>query len=109
MSEKIYRTTFRKRIYGLFLIIAISLFSFAGCKTGLFNGESQPETPNTPQAPPAPVVVDGVRTSYADIVERTSPAVVNIGSERKAQKANSRRVTRRRVFRPIPFSDSATA
>ncbi|CAN5706964.1 serine protease HtrA [soil metagenome] len=89
MSEKIYRTAFRKRFYGLLLIVTISLFSFAGCKTGLFNGESQPETPNAPQAPPAPVVVDGLRTSYADIVERTSPAVVNIGSERKAQRTNS--------------------
>ncbi len=89
MSEQIYRTNFRKRFYGLFLILAISLFTFAGCGTGLFSGGNAPETPDVPQAPPAPVVVDGIRTSYADIVERTSPAVVNIGSERKAQRTNA--------------------
>lgn len=49
-----------------------------GCK-GLFGSE----TPSAPPPPPAPVVVDGVRTSYADVVERTSPAVVRIEIEHK--------------------------
>lgn len=89
MSENIYQTKLRKRFYGLSLIAAVILFSLTGCQTGLFSGEGQPDTPPAPPAPPAPVVVDGVRTSYADIVERTSPAVVNISSERKAQMTNA--------------------
>ena len=39
----------------------------------------------SPQAPPAPVVVDGMRTSYADVVEKTSPAVVRIEADHKAK------------------------
>lgn len=57
----------------------------SGCNTGLLNGAETPPT-NQPQAPAAPVVVDGMRTSYADVVERTSPAVVRIEAEQK-QKA----------------------
>ena len=90
MSDKIYRNNFKKRFFGLLLIASVSLFSFAGCKTGLFNGENAPEAPSSaPQAPPAPVVVDGMRTSYADIVEKSSPAVVNITSEGKVQQTNA--------------------
>ncbi len=87
MSNKIYRTDFKKSFYGVFLILTISLFALSGCR--YFTGENAPETTNIPPQPPAPVVVDGIRTSYADIVERTSPAVVNIGSERKAQRTNA--------------------
>ena len=89
MSDKKYRTITGKRFISISLIAIISLFALGGCKTGLFNGENEPETPNQPQAPPPPVVVDGIRTSYADIVEKTSPAVVNIISDIKVQQANS--------------------
>ena len=66
----------------VFLIIATLLVS-GGCK---FLSSGNASTPlNEPQTQPAPVVVDGVRTSYADIVNKTSPAVVRIASERKAQ------------------------
>lgn len=61
--------------------LAISTVT-AGCNTGLLNGTETPAT-NQPQAPSAPLVVDGVRTSYADVVERTSPAVVRIEAEQK--------------------------
>src|SRR5687768_6547356 len=64
------------------LVFAAALFStaaFSGCNTGLF-GEAQPAAP---PAPAAPIVVDGMRTSYADIVEKTSPAVVRIEASRK--------------------------
>ncbi|MBV9214985.1 MAG: DegQ family serine endoprotease [Acidobacteria bacterium] len=50
-----------------------------GCKSGLFGSE----TPSAPPQPAAPVVVDGVRTSYADVVDKTSPAVVRIEIEHK--------------------------
>ncbi len=89
MSDKKYRTIFGKRFFSLSLIAIISLFAVAGCRTGLLNGGNQPETPNVPQAPPPPVVVDGMRTSYADIVEKSSPAVVNITSDIKVQQANA--------------------
>ena len=75
------------------LVIASLLISaglVGGCRTGLF-GASELPTPNEPVAAPAPLVVDGVRTSYADVVEKTSPAVVRIEAEshsRKTQESN---------------------
>ncbi len=66
------------------VIVIASAVVFSGCNSGLFGGENPATT--QPLAPPAPVVVDGVRTSYADIVEKTSPAVVRIASERKSQQ-----------------------
>ena len=71
----------------LSLLLIFSVVAIAGCRTNLFSGDSAPvsETQTQPQAPPQPLVVDGVRTSYADVVEKTSPAVVQIFSERKAQ------------------------
>lgn len=62
------------------LVFAISLIS--ACKSGLFGGSSAPEQVQ-PAAPPSPIVVNGVRTSYADVVEKTSPAVVRIEAEHK--------------------------
>ncbi len=60
-------------------LLAAAMLS--GCKTNLLGGESPVAA--QPQAPVAPVVVEGMRTSYADIVERTSPAVVRIEAEVK--------------------------
>lgn len=55
---------------------------------------------NAPSVPQAPLVVDGARTSYADIVERTAPAVVKVTAERsaapKAEAPNRM---------PFPFGD----
>ena len=73
-----------KKILSLLLIF--SVVAMAGCRTNLFSSDAPAvETQNQPLAPPQPLVVDGVRTSYADVVEKTSPAVVQIFSERKAQ------------------------
>ncbi|MCU1291017.1 MAG: protease Do [Acidobacteria bacterium] len=68
------------------LFIILSLIGFSGCRTNLFSGEdaSTQTTQNQPSTTPAPIVVDGVRTSYADVVEKTSPAVVRIESQIKA-------------------------
>ncbi len=71
-------------------ILSVLLVSFlvalTGCKSNLLSGQDAPvQTLAQPQAPPAPVVVEGVRTSYADVVEKTSPAVVMIRSERKSK------------------------
>jgi periplasmic serine protease, Do/DeqQ family len=69
----------------LFVIILLSMVLLAaGCKTGLLGGGDVPAV-QPPQAPPAPVSVDGVRTSYADVVEKTSPAVVRIEAEHKTK------------------------
>jgi serine protease Do len=70
-------------------LVAIALLSTllaTGCNTGLFGGdEIQPV--NEPPAPPAPLVVDGVRASYADVVEKTSPAVVQIEARQQVRQA----------------------
>jgi len=70
----------------LSLMLIFSVVAISGCRTNLFSGSTtSPESQNQPQTPPAPIVVDGVRTSYADVVEKTSPAVVQIFSERKSK------------------------
>lgn len=90
MSDIHYRKFFGKRSIAFSLVFALTILAFSGCRSGLFSGENQTDTSSAPSvAPPAPVVVDGMRTSYADIVERTSPAVVNIISDIKVQQTNS--------------------
>lgn len=68
-------------------VIVVSLFTsaalFSGCKTGLLAGVDVPAPSQTPASPTAPVVVEGMRTSYADVVDRTSPAVVRIEADHK--------------------------
>ena len=67
----------------LLVIVLIGLVGgFAGCKSSFFGGH---ETQAPPAPPPAPVSVAGIRTSYADIVEKTSPAVVRIDAEIKTK------------------------
>lgn len=69
-----------------FIIIA-SLLVMSGCKSNLLAGEDVPAAQPQQQtpAPAAPVVVDGMRTSYADVVDKTSPAVIRIDAERKTK------------------------
>lgn len=75
---------FNNRIsFVILLLISVSLFS--GCRTGFLGGEDAPAVPNQPATPPAPIVVDGIRTSYADVVEKTSAAVVMIEAEGKSR------------------------
>ena len=85
MSRKISKTLKTKNLLLAFLLFSIVVS--AGCGANWLSGENSQPAPNQPQAPPAPVVVDGIRTSYADIVDKTAPAVVNISSERKAQSS----------------------
>ena len=72
----------------LSFFLIVSLCTMAGCKSNLMGGQIAPPTQDQaqPQTPPAPLVVDGTRTSYADVVEKTSPAVVRIESEIKAKE-----------------------
>jgi hypothetical protein len=63
------------------ILVVGSLASAAfvsACKTNLLSGQDLPAVNQQPAAPAAPVVVEGMRTSYADVVDRTSPAVVRI-------------------------------
>jgi len=69
-----------------FLII-ISLVILGGCKSGFLNSDNIANSQNQQPTQQAPVVVDGVRTSYADIVQKSSPAVVRIAAERKSQSS----------------------
>ncbi len=70
---------FYRKILIVFFISAVVFIS--ACKTGL-GGDGAPAIAQ-PQTPAAPVVVDGMRTSYADVVEKTSPAVIRITAEHK--------------------------
>jgi Do/DeqQ family serine protease len=79
----------------------ISLVTLSACKTGLLSGE-QPVAPAQPSAPAAPIVVDGVRTSYADVVEKTSPAVVRIEAEVKGKPTSQTQFNLDDLFRQGP-------
>lgn len=68
----------------LISLLVVGLLT-GGCRTGLFGEDAAPAA--EPSAPPPPMVVDGVRTSYADVVEKTSPAVVRIEAESKSRRA----------------------
>jgi serine protease Do len=65
----------------LLLIVTLGSVALGSSCAGLFGSETVPPIPDQPPAPQAPLVVDGVRTSYADVVERTSGAVVRIEAE----------------------------
>lgn len=75
----------------LFLIVPImSLSLISSCKTNLLAGGQEPPAANQqPAVSSQPVVVEGMRTSYADVVEKTSPAVVRIEADHK-EKASPR-------------------
>lgn len=68
----------------VFILVVAIFAATAGCKSNLFGG-GEPVAVQQPAAPPQPISVDGVRTSYADVVERTSPAVVRIESDIKTK------------------------
>jgi serine protease Do len=74
---------FSNKYLAIFTILAA--ITVSGCKAGLF-GTDVPAATNEPAAPPAPVVVEGIRTSYADVVEKTSPAVVRIEAEGRSKQ-----------------------
>jgi serine protease Do len=66
----------------LITAVLASAAVLSGC--GLFSRGDVPVSAQ-PSAPPEPVVVNGMRTSYADIVDKTSPAVVRIEADHKTK------------------------
>src|SRR5688500_9145105 len=68
------------------IFIVLGSLGASGCRTGLFGGDAG-TAPSEPAPAAAPVVVEGVRTSYADVVEKTSPAVVRIESEGRSKQS----------------------
>ena len=72
-------------IFKKFIAVAFiaSAFFISGCRTGLLGGVEAPPSQPAVTAPAAPVVVEGMRTSYADVVAKTSPAVVRIEAAHK--------------------------
>jgi serine protease Do len=85
------------RIYFFTCVVFLAAF-ITGCKTSFLNPEA-PAAPAEPAATPAPVVVNGIRTSYADVVEKTLPAVVRIEAEHKNKPQSSASQS------PFPFDD----
>jgi Do/DeqQ family serine protease len=86
MLNKIMRHSGNLKILSVLLVSLLAVFS--GCKTNLLGGQDTAvQTQLQPQTPPAPIVVEGMRISYADVVDKTSPAVVMIRSERKAKSS----------------------
>ncbi|MBK9438856.1 MAG: PDZ domain-containing protein [Chloracidobacterium sp.] len=82
------------KTFSYFALFAVSVISGA-CKTGILAGSEAPSTVSS--APAAPLVVDGNRTSYADVVDKTSPAVVRIEAEHKENQQNQPQM--------VPFGD----
>ena len=87
MLLKFTKATFINKIAASAVFGVLIIFA-NGCKTNFLNSET-PAAPaaSQPQSAPEPIVVNGVRTSYADVVDKTSPAVVRIESEIKADAA----------------------
>ena len=84
------------------LVFGLSSAAFvSGCNSGLLSG-GQPPAPAEPVAAPAPIVVDGVRTSYADVVEKSSPAVVRIEAEAKGRGRSQTQFNLDDLFRQGP-------
>lgn len=77
------------KLFLVFAFVTLSFFTLAGCKS--FSTAEAPKEPTQiqPQAPPPPVVGDGSRLSYADIVDRVAPAVVMVNTEQRAKPASS--------------------
>jgi serine protease Do len=78
------------KLFLIFSFVTLSFLTLTGCKSNI--AEQAPDAPTQiqPQAPPAPIVGDGSRTSYADIVDRVAPAVVMVNVEQRAKPSQQR-------------------
>jgi Do/DeqQ family serine protease len=88
------------RLFLVFTFVTLSLFTLAGCKSNVAEKAPGAPTQIQPQTPPAPVLGDGSRTSYADIVDRVAPAVVMVNVEQRTKPSQQQQQ------REIPFLDN---
>jgi serine protease Do len=73
--------------YCLFLILVFALITLSGCKSAFTDVSAEPEKTEVKSSQPQqPIIVDGKQTSYADLVEKVTPAVVDIKVEVKTKK-----------------------
>jgi Do/DeqQ family serine protease len=82
---------FKVKLPSFFVLLLFVCF-FNGCKTNFLpvqDTSSTAQNQSSSSAPPAPIVVDGVRASYSDVVEKTSTAVVQIDAEHKNRAVDS--------------------
>jgi Do/DeqQ family serine protease len=76
-----------KRMRILSSLALLIIFLSSGCK--ITSESTTPTNQVQAQSSITPVVADGTRISYADIVERTAPAVVNVSTEQKVSSSIS--------------------
>jgi serine protease Do len=85
MYQKFISIVKREKLMAFFLLTIFSVAAFSGCSRLNFqSGENSAKPESTPLQP---VVVDGIRTSYADIVDRVASAVVKINVEQRVKTA----------------------
>jgi serine protease Do len=97
MKTEVTNKFHSRKLSGLILSAAVIIFSGCGAYWST-NPEGSPTGQNIDNRPAAPVVVDGVRTSYADVVNKTAPAVVQITALNTTGRT-------RRVDGENPFED----
>ena len=86
----------------LTFLLAAALFVFSSCKSLEKPAETTEIKPQTPPSS-APIVVDGVRASYADVIEKTSPAVVQIEADIKVRQSPVRQQNPLEEFFDFPL------
>ena len=89
MYQKLFSTVKKNAALPVLFATVFSLAFVSSCSFGGLRTES--DAVKTESTPLPPVVVDGIRTSYADIVDRVASAVVkvNVESRAKAPQASS--------------------
>ena len=87
---KLFSKYFTFPAFATFLIGTALLTGCRDAGQTQFLPNSQTQTESAPASSQAPIVLaDGIRVSYADVVERVSPAVVNIEARRKNRPAQN--------------------
>lgn len=74
-----------KNLY-LIVSILISAIFLNACQTATLQSDSSQAPTESGSQPIQPVLADGSRASYADIVDKVAPAVVNVNVEQKVTK-----------------------
>lgn len=87
MYQKLFSTVKSNLFFPVLLLTFFSLVFINGCSRLRMQNESA--SPQTQSTPLQPVVVDGIRTSYADIVDRVASAVVKVNVESRAKTPQS--------------------